>query len=110
VAGLEEVQQNIARFGLLDDRIEFVPGFFANTLPHLKGRQFAVMRLDSDSYDSVEESLVYLYPLLSKGGIIIIDDWHLVGCRVAVENFRAREGLAEPIVEYEKNAYWVKAS
>lgn len=110
VAGLEEVKQNIARFGLLDDRIEFVPGFFADTLPHLKGRQFAMMRLDSDSYDSVEESLVYLYPLLSKGGIIIIDDWHLVGCRAAVENYRARHGVNEPVVEYEKNAYWVKAS
>lgn len=108
VAGLEEVKTNIARFGLLDDRITFVPGFFAETLPHLAGKQFSMMRLDSDSYDSVEESLVYLYPLLSKGGIVIIDDWHLVGCRAAVVNYRDRHGVTSPIVEYEKNAYWVK--
>jgi hypothetical protein len=68
------------------------------------------VRLDSDSYDSVEESLVYLYPLLSKGGVVIIDDWHLVGCCAAVENYRARHGVNEPVIEYEKNAYWVKAA
>src|SRR5262249_22968349 len=61
VASLDEVKQNIARFGLLDDRIAFVPGFFADTLKGLAGERFALARLDSDSYDSVEESLVYLY-------------------------------------------------
>ena len=61
-ASLEEVKGNIERFGLLDDRIEFVPGYFADTLPKLTVEKFALMRLDSDSYDSVEESLVYLYP------------------------------------------------
>lgn len=109
VASLDEVRQNIDRFGLLDDRIEFVPGFFADTLKGLAGQKFAVMRLDSDSYDSVEESLVYLYPLLSSGGVIIIDDWHLVGCKAAVINYRTRHNVTEPITEYEKNAYWVKA-
>jgi O-methyltransferase/8-demethyl-8-(2,3-dimethoxy-alpha-L-rhamnosyl)tetracenomycin-C 4'-O-methyltransferase len=109
VASLEEVKQNVARFGLLDERIEFLPGFFSETLTALAGRQFALMRLDSDSYDSVEESLVYLYPLLSKGGVIIIDDWHLVGCKAAVENYRARHGVAEQIQVEDGNAYWVKA-
>lgn len=88
-ASLEEVKGNIDRFGLLDDRIEFVPGFFVDTLPKFTDEKFALMRLDSDSYDSVEESLVYLYPRLASGGIIIIDDWHLVGCKAAVENYRA---------------------
>lgn len=109
VASLEEVQQNIARFGLLDDNITFVPGFFADTLKGLADRKFALMRLDSDSYDSVEESLVYLYPLLSSGGIIIIDDWHLVGCQQAVLNYRGRHGVAEDLKVHDGNAYWMKA-
>jgi O-methyltransferase/8-demethyl-8-(2,3-dimethoxy-alpha-L-rhamnosyl)tetracenomycin-C 4'-O-methyltransferase len=108
VASLDDVRQNIARFGLLDDRIKFVVGFFAESLKTLAGERFALIRLDSDSYDSVEESLVQLYPLLSKGGVIIIDDWHLVGCRAAVLNYRSRLGISEEIQTCDGNAYWVK--
>lgn len=109
VASLEEVKGNIDRFGLLDDRIEFVEGFFADTLTQFTDHKFALMRLDSDSYDSVEESLVYLYPRLSSGGMIIIDDWHLVGCKAAVENYRARHGISEDLKVFDGNAYWQKA-
>lgn len=108
-ASLEEVKGSIERFGLLDDRIEFVPGFFADTLPKFTDEKFALMRLDSDSYDSVEESLVYLYPRLASGGIIIIDDWHLVGCKAAVENYRARHGVHEELKVHDGNAYWMKS-
>lgn len=68
VAPLEEVQQSLSRFGLLDDRVKFVVGFFADSLKQLKGKTFSVIRLDSDSYDSVETSLEYLYPLVPRGG------------------------------------------
>ena len=108
IASLEDVQQNIKRFGLLDDRVKFVPGFFADTLQGLANETFALMRLDSDSYDSVEESLVYLYPLLSRGGIVIIDDWHLVGCKQAVLNYRSRHGVTAELKTVDGNAYWVK--
>lgn len=108
VAPLDEVRQNIARFGLLDDKIKFVVGFFVDSLKTLTNEKFALIRLDSDSYDSVEESLLYLYPLLSKGGVIIIDDWHLAGCRAAVENYRSRFGIKDEIAEYDGNAFWVK--
>lgn len=108
VAPLEEVRQAIHRFGLLDDRIRFVPGFFADSLASLAGERFALIRLDSDSYDSVETSLERLYPLLSQGGIVIIDDWHLAGCRMACLDYRSRHAIADPVQEYEANAYWVK--
>jgi hypothetical protein len=107
-ASLEEVHQNIARYGLLDERIRFVPGFFADSLKNLANEKFALIRLDSDSHDSVEESLVYLYPLLSPGGVIIIDDWHLVGCKAAVMNYRSRHGVTEEINTHDGNAWWVK--
>jgi O-methyltransferase len=108
VAGAEEVKQNIRRFGLLDDRIKFVVGNFADSLEQLAGRRFSLIRLDSDSYDSVEISLERLYPLTSAGGIVIIDDWHLAGCRQAVETYRSRQGIDDPIVVRDANAYWVK--
>ena len=108
VAPLEDVQQSIRRFGLLDDRIDFVVGFFAESLKSVANERFALVRLDSDSFDSVETSLEYLYPLLSKGGIVIIDDWHLVGCRTAVLNYRTRHGIHDEISVFDGNAYWVK--
>lgn len=108
VASIDEVRQNIARFGMLDDRIVFVEGFFAESLARLSDERFALVRLDSDSYDSVETSLDYLYPLVSQGGIVIIDDWHLPGCRMAVEDYRARYGIRDEVREYDANAYWVK--
>jgi O-methyltransferase len=108
VAPLDEVRQNIDRFGLLDDRIVFVPGFFSDSLGSLRSERFALIRLDSDSYDSVETSLDYLYPLVSKDGIVIIDDWHLPGCRMAVLNYRSQYGIADEVVERDGNAYWVK--
>jgi O-methyltransferase len=103
------VQQSIRRFGLLDDRITFIPGFFSESLKQLAGERFAMVRLDSDSYDSVEISLEFLYPLLSSGGIVIIDDWHLVGCKQAVENYRSRHGIDDEITPHKGNAYWAKS-
>ncbi|MDM7955558.1 TylF/MycF/NovP-related O-methyltransferase [Blastomonas sp.] len=108
VAGLDEVKKNIERFGMMDDRIRFVPGFFADTLHALGNERFSLIRLDSDSYDSVETSLEYLYPLLSDGGVMIIDDWHLPGCRMAVMDYRAHFGITDPIYEHDANAYWTK--
>lgn len=108
VASLEEVQQNIARFGLLDDRIVFVVGFFSDSLKRLRGERFALIRLDSDSYDSIETSLDCLYPCLSKGGFVVIDDWHLPGCRMAVQDYRDRHGIGEPIQVMDGNAVWIK--
>lgn len=108
VATLPEVRDNLARFGLLDERVRFVAGFFEESLKTLANERFALIRLDSDSYDSVETSLIRLYPLVSPGGVIIIDDWHLAGCRQAVLEYRARHGIRDAIQEYEANAYWVK--
>jgi hypothetical protein len=107
-ASLSEVQKNIERFGLLDDRVDFTVGYFEDSLKSLAGRSFAVMRLDSDSYDSVETSLERLYPQLSYGGIAIIDDWHLAGCKQAVMDYRARSGVRDDIQVHDGNAYWVK--
>jgi hypothetical protein len=108
VASLEEVQANIRRFHLLDELIVFVPGYFETSLKVLGKERFALIRLGSDSYDSVDTSLDYLYPLVSQGGIVIIDDWHLPGCRMAVLDYCGRHGIRDEILEYHGNSYWVK--
>lgn len=109
VATLDEVRHNIQRFGLLDERIKFAVGFFADSLKHLSRERFALVRLDSDSYDSVLTSLDFLYPLTSKGGIVIIDDWHLAGCKMAVQHYRERHGIHDDVIVRDHNAYWIKS-
>lgn len=108
IATLDEVKQNIDRFGLLDERIVFVVGFYEDSLKTLADHQLALIRLDSDSYESTDVSLERLYPLLSRGGIVIVDDWHLVACRMAVGKFRSRHGIEDRILMQGGNAYWIK--
>ena len=107
-ASLGDVRKAVRRYGLLDDRIEFVAGYFADTLKTLSDRRFALIRLDSDSHDSVMTSLEWLYPLLSPGGIVIIDDWHLTGCRFAVNTYRERHGIDDEVLVQAENGYWIK--
>ena len=108
VAKLDEVQQNIRRFGILDERIRFVVGYFSDSLRNLSQERFALIRLDSDSYDSVLTSLEYLYPRLSKGGFLIVDDWHLQGCRDAVKDYLTKHAIAEDVHVRDNNAFWIK--
>ena len=107
-AGLAEVRAAIARFDLLDDRVELLEGYFADTLPSLAQRELALIRLDSDSFESTETSLVHLYPLLHRGGVVIIDDWHLIGCRIAVDNYRKKNKLSGEVQVTAGNGWWIK--
>jgi len=108
IATLDEVRGNIARLGLLDNGVQFLPGLFEDTLHRLAERRFALIRLDADAYDSTMTALDHLYPLVSPGGVVIIDDWHLVGCKLAVEAYRSQHGIDDPIVVTAGNAWWIK--
>jgi len=108
IASLDEVRGNLANAGMLDGRIELLEGLFAETLPNLTDHRFAFIRLDSDSHDSVTDSLETLYPLLNPGGVILIDDWHLIGCRIAVDSYRNAHGIVSPITVRAGNGYWIK--
>lgn len=89
----EEVENNFRRYGLLDDQVEFLKGWFKDTLPSAPIKKLAVLRLDGDMYSSTMDSLRNLYPRLSKGGFCIVDDYALVGCKNAVDDFRAELGI-----------------
>jgi len=108
---LEQVRENFARYGLLDEQVRFLKGWFRDTLPTAPIEKLAVMRLDGDLYESTMDTLVPLYPKLSSGGFAIIDDYNLVqACNDAVDDFRRERGIAEPITLIEGGgAFWRKA-
>ncbi len=96
-ASLDEVQANLNRLGL-DRGVRWVPGFFEETMPGLRGRGWAIVRLDGDTYDSTRAAIDALYPTLSAGGYLIVDDYQLVPeCRRAVDEYRTEHGIDEPI-------------
>jgi O-methyltransferase len=96
---LEEVRASFARFGC-EQGVRFVPGFFEETLPGLSGRRWAVVRLDGDTYGATWTALQSLYPGLSAGGHLIVDDYGaLEECRRAVDEFRAHNRITEPLEE-----------
>ncbi len=95
---LEQVKANFARYGLLDERVRFLPGWFKDTLPHAPIDRLSVLRLDGDMYSSTMDVLENLYPKLSPGGYAIIDDYGAVAaCRQAVEDYRRSHRIMEPI-------------
>jgi hypothetical protein len=95
--GVDEVKANFARYDLLDDQVEFVEGWFRDTLPGLREHAWSVVRLDGDYYESTMDALVNLYPGLSPGGWLIIDDHDITACAQAVSDYRERNGIDEPI-------------
>jgi O-methyltransferase len=102
------VQANFARYGLLDGQVRFLPGWFRDTLPCAPIEHLALMRLDGDLYESTIIALESLYPKLSPGGFVIIDDydgWD-PGCRTAVHDFRDRHGIEAPIVHIDWAGVW----
>jgi hypothetical protein len=109
---LEAVRSAFARAGLLDHRVRFLPGWFADTLPHAPIERLALMRLDGDWYDSTRDALDALYPRLSPGGFAIVDDYGLpTGCARAVDEYRAQYGIDAPLRWVNAQAvYWRKPS
>jgi O-methyltransferase len=72
---LDEVKANFARYGLLDDQVRFLPGWFRDTLPAAPIRELAILRLDGDLYESTAIALEHLYPKVVCGGYVIVDDY-----------------------------------
>lgn len=107
---LDEVRGNFERFGVADG-VEFVRGFFSETMPGLRDRSWALVRLDGDSYEATWQTLQSLYPGLAVGGYLIVDDYGaLEACRRAVDEFRERHGIEEPLEQVDWTcARWRRA-
>jgi O-methyltransferase len=100
-----QVRANFQRYGLLDDQVRFLPGWFKDTLHDASIDRIAVLRLDGDLYESTIQALDALYPRLSPGGFCIIDDYNAVkACRQAVTDYRAKHGISAEIVDIDCEA------
>jgi O-methyltransferase len=108
--GLDEVKRNFRKYGLLDDRVRFLEGWFSETLPQAPIGSLAVLRADGDMYASTMDILVSLYAKVSSGGFVIIDDYGAVpACKRAVQDFRAANSITDPMTDIDwSGVYWRK--
>ena len=108
---VEDVKANFEKYGL-NDGVEFVEGWFDETLPALKDRTWSIVRLDADLYVSTMTALECLYPALSPGGFLIVDDYGPVEqCRRAVHEYRDRHGITDPIEQIDwAGVFWRKST
>jgi len=101
LAGIEDVTQNLFSTGYPRENLVFVKGKVEDTLPGTSPEKIALLRLDTDWYESTLHELVHLYPLLQKDGILIIDDYgHWEGCRKAVDEYFANKKLLLNRIDY----------
>ena len=111
--GLEEVKVNFSAYGVLDDGVQFLKGWFKDTLPVAPIEKLSIMRLDGDYYESTMDSLKNLYDKLSIGGYAIIDDYgedSWTYCRKAVDDYRREHDIAEPMIQVDRSCfYWRRA-
>jgi O-methyltransferase len=110
---LEDVKHNFDRYGVLDDNVKFIKGFFKDTMPTIEVEKIAILRLDGDMYESTIDVLDYLYPRLSVGGYCIIDDYGLPNCAAAVNDYREKHGITDEmtfIAPYKSSLYWKKSA
>ena len=85
----ESVLINFKNWGVDNYDIKLVEGWVQNTIDAVidEIKSISILRLDMDIYDPTKYTLNKLYPLITKGGVIIIDDWELDGVRIAVEEY-----------------------
>lgn len=94
-APLEEVKKNLRSTGYPENSIIFVKGKVEETIPGTVPEQIALLRLDTDWYESTYHSLRYLFPKLQKGGVLILDDYgHWKGARDAVEQYFSEQNIS----------------
>lgn len=93
-----QVREHFDRYGLLDERVRFIEGWFKDTLPTAPVERIAVLRLDGDMYESTWQALEALYPKVTPGGFVVIDDYGAIpACKAAVHDFRAARGITAPM-------------
>ena len=92
---IDEVEANLAATGYPASKIHFIKGKVEHTIPdQMPPGPVAILRLDTDWYESTRHELQHLYPRLAKGGVLIIDDYgHWAGARKAVDEYFAEQGL-----------------
>lgn len=92
-ASIEDVRQNMESTGYSADSIHYVKGKVEDTIPSTIPEKIAILRLDTDWYESTKHEMEQLYPRLVSGGVLIIDDYgHWQGAKKAIEEYFAKHG------------------
>jgi O-methyltransferase len=93
IADISDVRKNMKSTRYPDDRVHFIKGPVEKTIPSQSNvGPIALLRLDTDWYESTKHELIHLFPLLVSGGILIIDDYgHWAGARQAVDEYFAEQ-------------------
>jgi hypothetical protein len=111
---LDEVRRNFQAYHMLDEQVRFLKGWFKDTLPNAPIERLAILRVDGDYYESTMDALRYLYPRLSIGGYVIVDDYgeeSWTYCRNAVDHFRANNGITDAIVHVDSRCvFWQRTA
>ena len=96
LADLEDVRNNFKKIDCSNIDIAFVKGKVEDTIPqNIPSAKIALLRLDTDWYESTKHELIYLYPKLETNGVLIIDDYgHWQGCRKAVDEYFQQKGIS----------------
>jgi O-methyltransferase len=93
-ASLEEVRSAMRGTGYPESRIRFIEGPVEETVPKAMPDKIALLRLDTDWYQSTKHELVHLYPRLVVGGVLLLDDYgYWEGQRQAVDEYFAEQGI-----------------
>lgn len=107
---LEEVQSNFRQYGVMDENVVFVEGFFNESLPEAPIESLSLLRADGDMYSSTKEILDNLYPKLNPGGFCIIDDYSFPACKSAVNDYRTENNILDEVINVDWScAYWRKS-
>lgn len=105
----EEVENNFTKYNLSTSNIKLVKGWFEDSLPNLQVEKIAILRLDGDMYSSTIVALNSLFPKVSKGGIVIVDDFSLHGARKALYDYFELNNLSYEVTDIDgTGAYFIK--
>jgi hypothetical protein len=113
-ASLEEVKGNFKKFDLLDDQVQFLKGWFKDTLPSAPFQKLAIVRLDGDYYESTMDGLNNLYDRIPVNSYLIVDDYAedtWTECRRATDEFRVNRNIKDKLIMVDSAcAFWKKTS
>jgi len=108
---LEEVKELFVRYGLLDAQVQFLKGWFKDTLPVAPIEKLPILRLDGDLYESTMDALIPLYEKVAQGGFIIVDDYgSCPPCKQAIHDFREKYAISDELIVIDRQSvYWRKS-
>jgi hypothetical protein len=99
-ASIVEVKKIFKKVGYDEKKLHFIEGKVEETIPKNSPSEISLLRLDTDWYESTKHELIHLFPKLSKGGVIIIDDYDdWEGCRKAVDEYIMNENITLLLVK-----------